>query len=274
MKEEVDITIDLIRASTESVARERRVTVLEVTNKNVRDFLKRGNDGYIGAHLQTVKIEYARSKLLDEKQGSHQVNAAIYDLLKLHSDNSREVALAETEITQQMFDEICERNTDLEEALDSKKQQLTEQKHVHTEQVHQLESTLHTTQMEKNAMEVRHTDTLQAKDKAEQMLGDAQVERGAMKSTLVQFESQRVDQKATVTELKEKLERLEQECDSARDSNQKAQQRAELLTWKNEQFIEDNTELNRKLELAIERAANAEAQLKVVKKTKTKTTAN
>jgi chromosome segregation ATPase len=270
MKEEVDITIDLIRASTESIARERRVTVLEVTNKNVKDFLKRGNDGYIGAHLQTVKIEYIRSKLFDEKLVSHQLNAAIYDLNKLCSDNAREVALAEAEITQQMFDEICERNTELEEAVNSKEQQLTEQMHIHTGQIHKLESTLHTTQMEKNTIEVRHTDTLQAKDKAEQMLGDAQVERGAMKSTLVQFESQRVEQEATTKELKEKLEQLEQECDMARDSNQKAQQRADLLTWKNEQFIEENTELKRKLELAIERTANAEAQTKVLKETKPK----
>jgi len=274
MPKNEEITFNLVLATAEKSARDRNVTILEVTNRDVKNILGRGNDGYIGAHLQTVKIQYAQAKLLSEKQVSHQLNAAIYNEIKRFTDNSREVATSEAAVTQQMFDEVCERNIELEEALDSKIRQLSEQLHVHTEQTLHLETEIHTSQIEKTAIEAVHNSNLQSKNQVEITLGEAQGELGALKNQLGQFETQRAEQDAVTRELQEELKLLKQENDTARDSHQKAEQRAELLTWKNEQFMKENEGLKEKLELAIERSAIAEAQLQVVKKTKTKTTAN
>ncbi|MDG5469958.1 hypothetical protein P9J64_16690 [Deltaproteobacteria bacterium IMCC39524] len=273
MAKDNDVTVDQVRAVAEQYARDNQISIFDVTVRIVRDLLKRGSDGYIGAHLQTVKLEAAHAQLFCEKQISQQLMAAIYDELKRYTGNSRKVALSEAAVTQQMFDEICERNTELEAALASEKQQLTEQQHANNEKAHRLESELNTAQMEKNALEARHTDVLESKEKTEQILGDTQIELRALKSQASQFKAQCAEKDAVMKELQEELKRLKREHETAHNSNQKAEQHAELLTWKNNQFMDENKKLEKKLELAIERSANAEAQLKVVKKTKTKTTA-
>ena len=270
----IENTIDLVRAGSEKVARERGVTVLEVTNKEMKEFLGRGNDGYIGAHLQTVKIEYARSKLLDEKQVSHQVNAAIYDLLKRISDNSREVALTEAEITQQMFDEICERNIEHEEALTYTQKELADLRQEHADVVRDLTTELQSTQAEKSSLNVRLEDEQKRTDKADKGLLTAREELAAITVKLGQVENEQNGLQNMLEERSTRLQEFERELSQSRDAVAKTEQRADLLTLRNEDLTQESDKLKKKLEALAERAAKAEAEVKILQKTKSKTTGN
>ena len=46
-----DVTFDLVLAAAEQAARNRQITVNEVTAREVKDIIGRGSDGYIGAIL-------------------------------------------------------------------------------------------------------------------------------------------------------------------------------------------------------------------------------
>jgi len=257
-----EITLQRVQTAAEQVARSLNKPVQEVTNREVKENLKRKNDGYIGAHLQTIKIEHVRAKLLEEKDVSPHYSAAFYDEIKRHADNAREVALAEAEVTKQMFCEICESNNALEESLADKNKEIIELQRDHAEVVQNLSNDLNTSQTEKSALEVRLKDALDRLDKTGQELNDVRADHAVASVELSHVTKERDELQDTSKTQKDRIQEVEKELTQSCDEVRKAEQRAELLNWKNDEILRERDEARQKLDVMTERAATAEAQLK------------
>ncbi|MDH3807029.1 MAG: hypothetical protein OET55_00075 [Desulfuromonadales bacterium] len=256
-----EVTINQVRAIAEQIVRDRNVTIVEATTRDVKDILKRGSDGYIGAHLQTVKIEYARAKLLEEKDISPHYNAALYDEIKRHTGNAREIALAEAAVTQEMFDEVCELNIELENQLDQDKKELAQIQTAFIEKEKELEDVLRDAGTGKTANDNLLRDALSKADKSENNLSEALKELTTAREELVATttkhelaEEERVKLLEAHIELNERLQKLIED-------KAKAEQKVESLSLANKSLEKKGLDQDKRYEKAVERAARAEALL-------------
>lgn len=263
-RDKTSVTIDQVRAAAELVAKKTDRAIEEVTVAQVAEILGEGSDGYLGAHLQTVKLEFVRAKRLDTSSLTPLLSALRYELDRA-CNNGLETGRAESRVTQDLFNEICDRNIALEGRAMDLEQQLAA-----SESERKAEKLDRDNDRQKIQALTSNIANLQGvvADTSKQ-LNDANFQLGNKTAQINELETIVSKTDKVIGDLKQSLSdaniRLETAVGEARDHKQ----RADLLSMRNEDLRGFNADQAAKLDAANKRAATAEAQLAVINSSKT-----
>jgi len=256
------VTIEQVRdAAAKAVLLNKKGDIEDVSAQDIADVLRRGSDGYIGAHLQTVKREVLMARYYDTIALSAQFKAALVDETNRITDSTKEYVLKDSGMTQALFDEICTLNAGLNEELADLKE-----KHQRLSQGHDVALTAHKDGMAAAAVEIerltaRCTDAEQAKLEAVGRLNEVQTGLGVMTERAKNLDATLGEKEAEAKELRHLLRTAEEGRTKAGDRANRAEALNQSLQWRVESLDGDKSDLQNRLEAAIERAAKAEAEL-------------
>jgi len=257
-------TLDIVRAVAEKIARDRGCNITEVTGEEIRA-ITGGSDGYVGAHLQTIKLEHIRADRFDVKQLPVALRSALSESHQAFQQRGEETGRAEGKITQDLFDQICKKNSELEAEVARLEQQLaTTELERKTEKL-DYDNNLMSIKVEKQSLANHLASAQQSLADASKQLKDLNYELGHTTSQVKGLEDSNSQKDQIIHSLNQQLNErtVMHETISKEASDQK--QRADLLSLHNHDLVSVKELLERRVEEATSRAAKAEAELTVYK---------
>lgn len=258
-------TLEVVRAVAEKIARDNGCRLDEITLPALREALS-GSDGYLGAHLQSIRIEATRAARFDTSSLPIQLLSGLCEVIERFQKRGEEIGRAAGKITQELFDQICQRNTALEASVDELERKLADVVLEHKAEELDFNTKMQGAQVEIKSLANNVTSMQQSLADATQKLSEAQYDLGAKTARVEELEKIVSAKDQTINTLNERLAETTNKYTSAAEAANSHKQRADLLNWRSDDLNKEKERLQNELTTANNRAAEAEAELKILNK--------
>lgn len=255
-------TLEVVRAVAEKMARDTARSVREVTVPELHKDLS-GSDGYLGAHLQTVKIECARAERFDTNRLPALLVSGLCEVLEMFQKRGEETGRAEGKITQELYEQICQSNDVLVAKVATLEQQLEKMELEHKVEKHDHDTKMQDAQVEILTLTNNYNSTQHSLAETTRQLGDAKHELGVQTGQAKGLEGLVSAKDQMITDLNQRLSEAENKLETAETEASQQKQIAGLLNMRNNDLSTELSNLKNELQTAYQRAADAEAELRV-----------
>lgn len=247
------------------IAKERGISILEVTAKDIIDVMGKGSDGYLSAHLQTLKCEYLASKCFEAKDGCVSVMASVNNLIDDCVKKAEERIRAEAKVTQELFDEVCKKNADLYAELAAREQELVTLRNELATQLQTLNEELIKLRDENQQLRMSRDLAEKGQKDAVAQLHTVQHDLGAAQTKLARAEADCATADREKAALQKSVEQEREERKKAEKEAANSDKLADLSEWKRRHAESENAKLKEEVAVLLGREAAALAQLELLK---------